>query len=292
MKKKVFGIFLFLILTLSASTIAFASDFEELVDSAIYIHDLAERNASEFDRMGINVFTEYTVSSLAVAAQQTRRAVPYDVIENPAETCRCCGNLLVINLSNPNIEVLHMPSVTRASQDVEVQISETDVDILVDFVASTLGRGIPIHFSSCFYLALREQGVYELFIGKLDSWNAERRHDIDSIQPLSQATIMPTSTFHFSANIASGNVAHDTRSQLHSHHRVLYNFTLNGSSTVTTSLLCQMTWQTWTSFPPRVNVSSGEGLLFVPHVRNNSIHFGLANLGSFSIHASMTFSVF
>jgi len=130
MKKKIFGMFMFLILLASFSVTAFASTIE---DSTLYVHSLADANASEFARMGITVYTGDTLSSF-LDYQRSRSIMPHNAVEN----CVCCGNLLIVNLLDPSNRVLAMPSITRSSQAAEVQISEADVDILLDFVANLL----------------------------------------------------------------------------------------------------------------------------------------------------------
>jgi len=84
--------------------------------------------------------------------------------------------------------------------------------------------GIPVHFSSCFSLALRAQGVYGLFMGGLD----RRNSNVASAHAQTEVSIMPrATTFRFSPIISSGTAAHDTSSVLSRNQRVTYSQTNN-----------------------------------------------------------------
>ena len=59
-----------------------------------------------------------------------------------------------------SIPQLTMPGIHRHSQDVEINITEDDLEILLDFVYTMLIDGKPVGFDAYFVSALEETGLY------------------------------------------------------------------------------------------------------------------------------------
>ncbi|MCL1843349.1 MAG: hypothetical protein FWF79_06010 [Defluviitaleaceae bacterium] len=296
MKKKVFGVLLFAALTFSVSTLAFARDIGE---SLLYLTDLAEANAYKFERMGLNVSIDETLRTFESEQMRMSKLA----IEPFSYEVTHCGNYAIMNA-----RALEIPRLTRSSFAYDTQISEADLIFLVEFLVRVSNEGVPLLFEECFYQALREQGLCELFCNALSGRShegaiyiellpGEVMTDADSedivFEDISSAyeSLIPFSSTHFfSGTPGIGQQLVYLNRPLHFPDRVTYSFTLNGFSNMRSGFLSRNDGNFW--MHGSHSSSSGWGSLFLPEHHRQS-YFGMMNIGpSGIIHVSGSFTVF
>jgi len=217
MKKKLFGMFLFLILTFGISTSVLAvSPGDELLNGYLHMYGLAVENASRFDQMGVvfnmedallslispqlffsDMFVEHGLPDAAMSAEHSLFDSGYPIENFFDDFCEIRGgyyrNEVFYERGEP-VEVVRIsmaPVITR-SPDSDAIITEADIDFLMSIVEEARKIDIPIGFIGCFLDALEEQNMMSYFM--------RRFFELDTPDEVAYAqtygSIMPHSVSH------------------------------------------------------------------------------------------------
>lgn len=278
MKKKFFAALILTIFSLSMSSVVFASTVEvdEMANTISYVQNVREAKTDDFARMGIYVRAPYDYTNTFLA-QQSLNTEPAEI-----KSCEYCGEAMIVNAAAiEGFRIIQTPSISRYSPYVDVRITEEDLEILIDFVIRTMDAGMPLGYTECITIALKEHGLYEIFTARIDSWVSSQKQ-----------SIVPQATTHrFSPFLPSGALAVHMASNVVSSNRITYTFALSGVATVESILLCQMT-NTIFIYHHYANVSHGGGTTMPLTGHPWSTQFGLWNRGTSATHASITFTIF
>jgi len=259
MKIKVFAsLILTFIMIFNVSVSSFAAYQEEAVN-----------DSCPFIRMGLNVFPGDDIPAITPHGYSE----PVFIGESESGGRIYCGI---------NTHVINGASINLLPEHQTINMTEEDLDILVDFVVYTLLiRNIAVGFNGYFEDALREAGLYETFFSRI----GERMR--------SQITPVPHWSTHVSTSLQNGQ--EDMSVMVHGTLRITYDFTFNPFATVDLGFRTISPMGTIGSFN-RMSTSTGtsaRGSFTIPPatmnarltIRHspNSNAFGIALTGTWSV---------